>query len=94
MSEEWRLIAACKGMSADLWYPPELADLDDEVENKKRETPTLYAAGKRICMEQCPVQEECLEHALTNREPFGMWGGKTRPERNTILRQRRARARA
>lgn len=36
----------------------------------------------------CPVQIECLEHALTQPEPYGVWGGKTERQRQRLLRQR------
>jgi WhiB family redox-sensing transcriptional regulator len=30
--------------------------------------------AKEVCA-RCPVRVECLEHALTAREQFGIWGG-------------------
>lgn len=44
-----------------------------------------------ICS-SCPVQESCLEYALTNHEHHGIWGGKSERERRRI-RRRRARQR-
>lgn len=52
----------------------------------------MYRQAIRIC-NSCPVQQECLDYALDFPEPYGMWGGKTRPERMTILRERRKEAR-
>lgn len=40
--------------------------------------------AKRICA-GCPVREECLAHALENREDRGIWGGLTRLERRKLL---------
>ncbi len=51
------------------------------------EIPAIRAA-KAICA-TCPVQQLCLEHALTNRERDGVWGGLTEKERRRIIRQRR-----
>jgi WhiB family transcriptional regulator, redox-sensing transcriptional regulator len=37
----------------------------------------------------CPVRGECLEYALTNHEPDGIWGGKTWRQRRRIQTARR-----
>jgi WhiB family redox-sensing transcriptional regulator len=29
----------------------------------------------------CAVRRECLEYALTTKEPYGIWGGLTEVER-------------
>jgi WhiB family redox-sensing transcriptional regulator len=36
----------------------------------------------------CPVVEPCRRHALTAREPYGVWGGMTESQRNLILASR------
>ncbi|WP_276319876.1 WhiB family transcriptional regulator [Egibacter rhizosphaerae] len=41
--------------------------------------------AKRICGE-CPVRNECLEHALENDERFGIWGGLSERERRKLKR--------
>ena len=41
--------------------------------------------AKRICA-SCPVQAECLEHALVNDERFGIWGGLSERERRRLRR--------
>lgn len=41
---------------------------------------TSQKVAKSIC-NGCVVQDECLEYALTNRESFGIWGGKNEGER-------------
>lgn len=48
-------------------------------------------AAVAICRNKCPVQHECLAHALENDERFGIWGGKTERQRRQI---RNAAARA
>ncbi|MGQ0830990.1 MAG: WhiB family transcriptional regulator [Microthrixaceae bacterium] len=45
--------------------------------------------ARRICAD-CPVKDECLEHALTNRIDHGVWGGCSERERRRILKRRRA----
>lgn len=44
--------------------------------------------AKKVCHE-CPVENECLEYALTYRIDHGVWGGHSERERRRILRQRR-----
>ncbi len=39
-----------------------------------------------ICQD-CPVQRECLSYALEAHESYGMWGGKTPPERLDIIQE-------
>jgi WhiB family redox-sensing transcriptional regulator len=44
--------------------------------------------ARKICA-TCPVQQECLEHALVNRIDHGVWGGCSERERRRILKRRR-----
>jgi WhiB family transcriptional regulator, redox-sensing transcriptional regulator len=69
----WRARAACRGVDPDIFYPLD----DDDAED-----------AKAVCA-QCPVQQACLEWALTNRERDGVWGGATERERRRIIRRRR-----
>ena len=84
----WRDDAACLGRDVDLFFPPDPHDDEDEDGPRRRETRRMYRQAIRIC-DSCPVQQECLDYALDFPELYGMWGGKTRPERMTILRERR-----
>ena len=45
------------------------------------------AIARRICG-GCLVTEECLEYALANREPFGVFGGKSPKERRQVINRR------
>jgi WhiB family transcriptional regulator, redox-sensing transcriptional regulator len=38
--------------------------------------------------EACPVKDRCLEFAMNNNINWGIWGGKTAPNRRSIKRQR------
>jgi WhiB family redox-sensing transcriptional regulator len=69
----WRQRAACRGVDPDIFYPVS----DEEAED-----------AKAICA-SCPVQQLCLDWALTYREKEGVWGGATERERRRILRRRR-----
>lgn len=42
------------------------------------------AAAKAIC-EGCPVKQQCLDHSLRTREPYGVWGGLSENEREQLL---------
>lgn len=64
----WREHAACQGHTPSLWFP---------------EGGTPGPATQRalqIC-QSCPVQLQCLEHALALPERHGIWGGMTETER-------------
>jgi WhiB family redox-sensing transcriptional regulator len=55
---------------------------EDEPAHGTRHQGILVA--KAICG-SCPISFECLEYALIAEEPFGIWGGFTPKERQTIL---------
>lgn len=48
--------------------------------------------AKKIC-EGCPVINECLDHALSVPEHYGVWGGMSEDERRLIRRRRQRQAR-
>lgn len=70
----WQKDHACEDMDASIFYPTDKA--------------VGVLEAKRICA-QCPVKEDCLEHALKYREDFGVWGGTTEGDRVAIRRARR-----
>lgn len=45
--------------------------------------------AKTMCA-SCPARIPCLAWALTNREPFGIWGGLTANERRRLLAKQAA----
>lgn len=45
--------------------------------------------ARKIC-DSCPVRRECLTHALTTPEKYGIWAGTTGRGRVAILRMMRA----
>lgn len=49
--------------------------------------------AKAICFGKCSIREACLEHALTQPERFGIWGGTSERERQEIRRLRNEEAR-
>jgi WhiB family redox-sensing transcriptional regulator len=81
-SSDWQSQAACKGNNKN-HFPP------DHFESKKIRK-AREARAKAICS-VCPVQVQCLEYSLVNREPAGIWGGVNEIERNQMLIQREQR---
>ncbi|MFZ4668462.1 MAG: WhiB family transcriptional regulator [Microthrixaceae bacterium] len=73
MDTAWAGEAACRGLDPMIFYPA----TDEEADT-----------AKEICA-GCPVQIECLEHAIGEREHNGVWGGATERERQRIIRRRR-----
>lgn len=43
----------------------------------------LVKQAKKVCA-GCPVSDQCLEYALENREPCGVWGGLTPVQRRKL----------
>src|SRR6478752_6342206 len=73
---EWQLDAACRGMDSATFFHPAAE------RNAAREQ--RIASAKAVCR-TCPAIKECLAHALTVREPYGIWGGKSEDERAALL---------
>ncbi len=69
---DWQLRGACRGLDSGQFFHP---DGERGPSRVRRE-----AKAKNLCAE-CPVREECAAHALTVREPYGVWGGFTEAER-------------
>jgi WhiB family transcriptional regulator, redox-sensing transcriptional regulator len=76
----WTVDAACltAGLMPDSWWP--------EVRHPRADE--LAQAAIAVCGE-CPVQRECLEHALSAGEVDGIWGGLLPSERRQMARARK-----
>jgi WhiB family redox-sensing transcriptional regulator len=72
--EDWRERALCAEVDPELWFPEPGCD---------------SPAAKLICG-RCPVQVECLDFAMTNYEPYGIWGGLSAHERRELRAEVRA----
>ncbi len=75
---EWQYRGACADADPATFYPPE-----DErgIRRRRRE-----AVAKEFCA-TCPVVAECLNHALSAGEPYGVWGGLNPAEREKLGRR-------
>jgi WhiB family transcriptional regulator, redox-sensing transcriptional regulator len=77
LSTGWQQHGLCRACDSAVFFPP--AHFEHKPEREARE-----AKAKAICM-RCPVRAECLEWALSVREPHGVWGGHSESERKQIL---------
>lgn len=92
----WADDALCKNVDAIVFFPdipdPDAEDgvqMDDgTIWERYGDTSAFYDEARAIC-NACPVREACLEHALREKERWGMWGGLTPIERRRIERKDR-----
>lgn len=63
---DWQYAAACRDADPRLFFA---AENERGGARRLRET-----AARRFCG-SCPVTRQCLEHAVTVREPYGIWAG-------------------
>jgi WhiB family redox-sensing transcriptional regulator len=73
MNMEWMQAGNCHSYPPETFFPSDGVGVD---------------AARRIC-EGCPVQQRCLDYALTNRIDHGVWGATSERERRRILRRQR-----
>lgn len=73
---EWQLDAACRTLPTELFFHPE-GERGAARERRER-------VAKAICA-GCPVAAACRAHALTVREPYGIWGALGEQERMELL---------
>ncbi|MBU6216245.1 MAG: WhiB family transcriptional regulator [Acidobacteria bacterium] len=70
---DWQDRAACRDLTPVGFYSDELDDV---------------SAAKRLCL-TCPVRRDCLDAAVANREPAGVWGGHLFVDGRIVLQKRR-----
>ncbi|WP_350205417.1 WhiB family transcriptional regulator [Streptomyces sp. 2P-4] len=75
----WMDDAVCSGMETAVFFPVGSKGVPAKVHAE-------YA--KSFCR-RCPVRSTCLQHALTFREEYGVWGGLDEDERAELLREAR-----
>jgi WhiB family redox-sensing transcriptional regulator len=79
---EWQQSGACRHADPALFFHPE------RERGLARQARDHRAVA--VCAD-CPVLLVCLRHALSAREPYGVWGGTTENQRKKIYaRHRRA----
>ena len=73
---DWQLRAACRDLDSAMFFHP--------ANERGPAAAARDRAAKRVCA-GCPVLASCRRHALSVREPYGVWGGLTVRERESIL---------
>ncbi len=69
---EWQFDGACNDADPELFFSPE---------SERGPRRLARERGAKTLCSRCPVIEQCLEHALRVKEPYGVWGGLTPGER-------------
>jgi WhiB family transcriptional regulator, redox-sensing transcriptional regulator len=72
---EWQFDGSCRSRNPDAFFHP---DGERGPSRRRRDR-----AAKAVCLE-CPVLQNCREHALQVGEPYGVWGGLTEHERQAM----------
>ena len=72
---DWQLHGACRGENTSLFFHPDGARGPARARRQN--------AAKAVCA-RGPVLDACLKHALSVREPYGVWGGMTEDEREAF----------
>ena len=67
------VVPPCQETDPDLWF----RDGDKQT----------YRIARTFC-NRCPVRVQCLDYAVSNQEPGGMWGGKSPAERVKLGKSR------
>ena len=73
---DWQRLGLCRGRDSAQFFHP---DGERGASRGRREV-----AAKMVCG-TCPVRAECAAHALSTREPYGIWGGFTESERLRLI---------
>ncbi|WP_165913124.1 WhiB family transcriptional regulator [Tamaricihabitans halophyticus] len=64
----WWRLAACRSDSGLDWYSAD---------------PVVQAECVRVCG-GCPVRSDCLVEAMSSQDPWGIWGGVTPQQRESL----------
>jgi len=78
---DWQVNAACRGTDTSNFYHPENERGPSRVKREMR--------AKAVCA-GCSVIENCLRWAVDTREPYGVWGGLSPEDRESLLARRLA----
>ena len=84
-SWDWQLDGACRGLDSSYFFHPEGERGPARAGREER--------AKQVCR-GCPVLDECRSHALLAQEPYGVWGGLSESERESMFRDRNRTLRA
>lgn len=71
-STDWEALGLCREVGGDLFFP--------DKGDPGRE-------AKAVCR-RCDVREQCLDAAIERAEPYGLWGGLGRHQRDKVAKRR------
>ena len=71
----WQQLASCRGAVSSMFFGREGESRRARIERER--------VAKDLCS-RCEVIAECRDHALTVGEPYGIWGGLSATERQTL----------
>ncbi len=80
---DWQMHGSCRHLNSDLFFHPERERGPARADRE--------ALAKKVCRD-CPVLEQCRDHALAVQEPYGVWGGLSVAERTEQIRAAAARS--
>ena len=94
---EWQEQARCVDIDTNYFYYEDYSAIERQSKTVNGKTFTIeeeVRAEERLQIERevkaicalCPVINECLSHALSVPERYGIWGGKSERERRQILK--------
>ena len=85
---QWMDLAACRGTvtsaAEDIFFAPDLDELGGNRRAVSQMAATREQQALAVCG-RCPVQNECLEYAVTTRQQHGVWGGKAQQELRRLV---------
>ncbi|MEC3977449.1 WhiB family transcriptional regulator [Amycolatopsis sp. H20-H5] len=81
ITTEWPESAACRDEDPELFFP--VSDVGPGARQVEQ--------ARAVCA-RCPVQAQCLRHALDSGLDHGVFGGTTERERRTLARRTPQRA--
>jgi WhiB family transcriptional regulator, redox-sensing transcriptional regulator len=73
---DWQMQGLCRDLPTEMFFHPE-GERGPRRRNREM-------AAKAVC-NTCPVLARCRAHALAVREPYGIWGGLSEEERESII---------
>jgi WhiB family redox-sensing transcriptional regulator len=71
----WQLRGACRQTDSAVFF---------EAEGERAGARAARAATAKAICRECPVLEPCRRYALEAEEPYGIWGGLTPVERDSV----------
>jgi WhiB family redox-sensing transcriptional regulator len=75
---DWQIKGLCRGEDSAMFFHPE--------GERGRARTQRETRAKQMCR-QCPVITQCRTHALQVGEPYGIWGGLSEADRETLLKR-------